>query len=231
MNSDRRVIRVRKAVEMPGEAEEDWKIIMMIAEKMGYNIGNYNNASEIFDEIAQSAIIMKGISYDRIEHEGIQWPCPKSNHPGTSTLFLDKFNTDNGKAKLNPVDHIEQSEKASKEYPFILNSGRILYQYHSSTMSRRNKVLNDYANEAYVLMNMIDADNYGFKTGDRVRISNSRGELVTSLHESDQVAIGELFMPWHFSEALVNNLTRAELDPYSKIAPFKLSACKVEHIK
>jgi len=231
VNSDRRVIRVRKAVEMPGEAREDCRIIIDIAERMGYNIGNYNNPSEIFDEIAKAAPIMGGISYERIDHEGIQWPCPYKGHPGSATLFLDKFNTPNGRAILNPVDHIEQTERTSKEHPFILNSGRILYQYHSATMSRRNKALNDYANESYVLMNMIDADNCGFKTGDRVKVSNNRGELITILRESDEVAIGELFMPWHFSEALVNNLTRAEMDPYSKIAPFKLSACKVEIIK
>ena len=231
VNSDRRVIRVRKAVEMPGEAREDWMIIKQLAEAMGYSIGNYSHAYEIFDEIAQAAPMMKGISYPRIEHEGIQWPCPDKDHPGTPTLFLDKFNTPGGKARLIPVDHIEQTERASKEYPFILNSGRILYQYHSSTMSGRNKALNDYASEAYVLMNMIDADNFGFKTGDRVKVSNKRGELVTVLRESDEVAIGELFMPWHYSEALVNKLTRSELDPHSKIAPFKLSACKVELLK
>lgn len=231
VNSDRRVIRVRKAVEMPGEAREDCSIIMDIAKRMGYNIGEYRSASDVFNEIARAAPIMAGISYERIEHEGIQWPCPDKKHPGTSTLFLDKFNTENGKAVLNPVDHVEQTEKTSKEHPFILNSGRILYQYHSATMSRRNRALNDFANEAYVLMNMVDADNFGFKTGDIVRVSNSRGELTTVMRESDEVAIGELFMPWHYSEALVNNLTRAELDPYSRIAPFKLSACKVEKIK
>jgi len=231
VNSDRRVIRVRKAVAMPGEAREDCSIILDLAQRMGGNIGKYKNASDVFDEIALAAPIMAGISYERIEHEGIQWPCPDKNHPGTPTLFLEKFNTPDGKASLNPVEHIEQTEKTSKDYPFILNSGRILYQYHSATMSRRNKALNDYANEAYVLMNMIDADNFGFKTGDRVRISNKRGELVTVLRESDEVAVGELFMPWHFSEALVNKLTRAELDPYSRIAPFKLSACRVEKVK
>ncbi len=231
VNSDRRVVRVRKAVDMPGEAREDCAIILDIAARMGYDIGTYNNASDVFDEIGLAAPIMGGISFERIEHEGMQWPCTHKDHPGTATLFLDKFNTPNGKASLNPVDHIEQSEKTSKEYPFILNSGRILYQYHSATMSRRNKALNDFANEAYVLMNMIDADNFGFKTGDKVRVSNKRGELLTFLRESDEVAVGELFMPWHFSEALVNNLTRAELDPYSRIAPFKLSACKIEKVK
>ncbi len=230
VNSDRRVLRVRKVVPLPGEAREDYKIILDIAERMGYNIGTYKDASQIFDEIAIAAPMMSGIDYSRIEHEGIQWPCTDKNHPGTSTLFLEKFNTPDGLAALNPVDHIAQLEKPSKEFPFILNSGRILYQYHSATMSRKNKALNDFANEAYVLMNTIDVYKQGLKSGDKVKLSNSRGELVTKLRESNEVAVGELFMPWHFSEALVNNLTRAELDPHSKIAPFKLSACKVEKV-
>lgn len=230
VNSDRRVLRVRKAVELPGEAREDWKILVEIASRMGSNIGNYNDASEIFSEIAKAAPMMSGISYERIEREGIQWPCPEPDHPGTSTLFLDRFNTPDGRAVLNPVDYVEQTEKPTAELPFILNSGRILYQYHSSTMSRKNKALTDFANESYVLMNMIDTDRLGLRTGDRVRLSNSRGELVTNLRESTEVAVGELFMPWHFSEALVNNLTRGELDPYSRIAPFKLSACRVDKV-
>lgn len=231
VNSDRRVIRVRKAVEMPGEAREDWRILHEVAKRMGHDLGEYAGAAEIFDEIAQAAPMMRGISYERIEREGIQWPCPDKDHPGTPTLFLDKFNTQSGKASLIPVAYTEQTEKTSKDYPFMLNTGRILYQYHSSTMSRRSKSLNDYANEAYVLMNMVDAANFGLRTGDRVKVSNERGELETVLRESDEVAIGELFMPWHFSEALVNKLTRGELDPYSKIAPFKLSACRVEKVK
>ncbi|TFH35324.1 MAG: formate dehydrogenase subunit alpha, partial [Bacteroidia bacterium] len=230
VNSDRRVLRVRKAVELPGEAREDWKIILEIASRMGYNIGSYGSTSEIFDEIAQAAPMMAGITYDRIEVEGIQWPCPEEGHPGTATLFLDRFNTPDGKSILNPVDYTEQTEKTSDQFPFMLNSGRILYQYHSSTMSRKNKALNDFANEAYVLMNLIDVDKLGLIDGDRVKLSNNRGELETILRESTEVSVGELFMPWHFSEALVNNLTRAELDPYSKIAPFKLSACKVEKV-
>jgi formate dehydrogenase alpha subunit len=230
VNSDRRVLRVRKAVELPGEARDDWRIIVEIATRMGYSLGTYSDAGEIFDELAKAVPMMSGISWKRIDHEGIQWPCPDAEHPGTSTLFLDKFNTPDGKAVLNPVDYTEQTEKPTAQYPFMLNSGRILYQYHSSTMSRRNKVLNDFANESYVLMNMIDADRLGLRNGDRVKLSNSRGELETTLRESTEVAVGELFMPWHFSEAMVNNLTRAELDPYSRIAPFKLSACMVEKV-
>jgi formate dehydrogenase alpha subunit len=228
VNSDRRVIRVRKAVALPGEAREDSAIIIDIARRMGLNIGSYKSESEIFDEIGIAAPIMAGISYERIEREGIQWPCPDKDHPGTSTLFLERFNTPDGKAKIIPVAYAEQTEKPSEEFPFILNSGRILFQYHSSTMSGRNKSLNDFASESYVLINESDLRKYNLFDGERVIIRNSRGKLVTTIRKSSEVAPGELFMPWHFSEAHVNNLTRSELDPFSKIAPFKLSACTVE---
>lgn len=230
VNSDRRVLRVRKAVSSPGEAREDWQIIMQIAERMGYSLGSYHGAEDIFAEIAQAAPMMAGISHARLEEQGIQWPCPTAEHPGTSTLFLDRFNTASGKAKIHPVDFVQQSEKASREFPFILNSGRILYQYHSATMSRKNDLLNAFANSSYLLMHENDAEKMGLADGAGVRVVSARGELTTELRRSREVAEGELFMPWHFSEALVNNLTRGELDPYSKIASFKYSACRVEPI-
>jgi predicted molibdopterin-dependent oxidoreductase YjgC len=178
--------------------------------------------------MAIAAPIMAGISYERIENEGIQWPCPDKNHPGTGTLFLDKFNTPDGKAKINPVRFVEQTERPSEKYPFILNSGRILYQYHSATMTGKSDTLKQFASESYVLMNRYDLEKFGFTDGEKVRISNVRGELTTIIRSSDEVAPGELFMPWHYSESPVNNLTRNELDPFSKIAPFKLSACDVK---
>jgi formate dehydrogenase alpha subunit len=230
VNSDRRVLRVRKAVEKPGQAEEDWKIILRIAEKMGYHIGSYSNAKEIFEEIREATPILAGVTYQRIEQEGLQWPCPTTDHPGTPTLFLDKFSTSHGLGILNPVDYEPQTEPASEDYPFVLNTGRILYQYHTSTMSRRNKSLTDFANEAYVLMHPDDLKKNGLKDGDRVKLSNVRGELETTIQASDGVTRGELFMPFHFSEGLVNKLTRSELDPYSKIPPYKYSACKVEKV-
>lgn len=230
VNSDRRVLRVRKVVESPGLARQDWEIIQEIAKRMGKHTKSYTDETEIFDEIASVTPMMAGISYNRIEHQGIQWPCPDKNHPGTPTLFLEKFNTPNGKAKLNPVEYVAQNEKVSSEYPFLLNSGRILFQYHSATMSRKNDSLNAYANESYVLMHTNDALKNSLENGCRVKLISLRGELETTLRISDEVLEGELFMPWHFSESPVNNLTRDELDPHSKIAPFKLSACKVERI-
>ncbi|MDX9941118.1 MAG: formate dehydrogenase subunit alpha [Bacteroidales bacterium] len=230
VNSDRRVLRVRKAVEAPGQARQDWHIITEIAERMGKPLGNYQTESDIWNEIAQTAPIFAGISYDRLEHRGIQWPCPGKDHPGTATLFLEKFNTPNGLGKLHPVDFAEQSERADAKYPFILNTGRILYQYHSSTMSRRNKSLTDFANEAYMLMHPDDAAHCGFHEGDMVKVISRRGAIETTVRISEEVLQGELFMPFHFGEAPVNKLTRDELDPYSKIAPFKISAVRMEKL-
>ena len=227
VNSDRRVLRVRKVVETPGSARQDWQIIQEIAKRMKKPMTSFTNESDIFDEIASVTPMMAGISYDRIENGGIQWPCPDKSHPGTSTLFIEKFNTPNGKGKLNPVDYVAQNEKTSKEYPFLLNSGRILFQYHSATLSRKNDALNAFANESYVLMHPNDAQKNKLTNGIKVKLISLRGELETTLKISEEVLEGELFMPWHFSESLVNNLTRDELDPHSKIAPFKLSACKV----
>ncbi len=227
-NSDRRVLRVRRAVDSPGEAREDLWILQELAKRMGRPIGSYAGASEVFDEIAQAAPILGGLDYQRLGGGGIQWPCPDSKHPGTPTLFLDRFSTEDGLASFNPVDYEEQSELADSAWPFVLNSGRILYQYHSATMSRRCPVLVEYANEAYVLMHPADAARLGLSDGERVRISSRRSSIETKLRCSEEVSAGELFMPFHFEESPVNRLTRDELDPHSKIAPFKYSACKVE---
>ncbi len=229
VNSDRRTVRVRKAVESPGEAREDRRIIVDMAQHMGYDLGSYESASQIFDEIAEAAPIFAGISYDRIEVEGVQWPCPSREHPGTSTLFTEGFKTDSGKGKLFPVEYREETEQPSEEFPFILNTGRILYQYHTSTMSRRSEMLNGYAGESYALIHPKDADRIGVEEGEPVRVYNRRGEFRTKVRRHVGVRPGEIFVPFHFRESPVNMLTRAdELDPYSKIAAFKLSACGIE---
>jgi len=140
---------------------------------------------------------------------------------------LDRFNTPSGRAILNPVDYVPQKEKTTAGYPFLLNTGRILFQFHTSTMSRRNKPLTDFANHSYVLMHPDDAAKMGLAEGQRVKIASRQGEIATQLNISEEVQPGELFMPFHYSESPVNRLTRDDLDPYSKIPPFKLTACRV----
>ena len=228
VNSDRRVGRVRRAVDPPGNARQDWEVLWEVARRMGCPMKRYRDESDIFDEIAAVTPIMAGISYERIQWEGIQWPCPTKDHPGTGTLFVDKFNTPSGKANLNPVDYTQPTEQAEAGYPFLLNTGRILYQYHSCTMSRRNKSLTDFANQSYVVMHPDDVTQLDLKSGEHVRIVSRQGQIDTFLQISEEVRPGELFMPFHYAEAPVNRLTRDDLDPLSKIAPFKLTACRVE---
>ncbi|HTX74296.1 MAG TPA: formate dehydrogenase subunit alpha [Rectinemataceae bacterium] len=235
-NSDRRVLRMRKAVEPPGEARPDSWILEEIALRMARPIGpggresHFPGAGAVWDEIAQAAPIFGGIRYERIERQGIQWPCPEPSHPGTPTLFLERFNTEDGLARIVPVDYEPQSETPDAEYPFVLNTGRILYQYHSSTLSLRSPALRAFAGHSYVLVNPGDADRLGLAEGERVRIRSRRGALETRTRLDGGVAPGELFMPFHFPEALVNRLTRDELDPSSKIAPFKYSVCTLEKL-
>ena len=112
----------------------------------------------------------------------------------------------------------------------MLNSGRLLYHYHTATMSRRTKVLRDFVNESFILIHPADALRYGLTEGGRVKIESRRGELETQVRISEEVLVGEVFMPWHFTESQVNRLTRDELDPYSRIPPFKLSAVKIQKI-
>jgi formate dehydrogenase alpha subunit len=228
VSSDRRVLRIRPAINPPGEARQDWQIIMDIALRMGVELGEFSNESEVFDEIAKAAPIMGGLSYQRLETEELQWPCTDKSHKGTPTLYLDGFNTPSGKGKLFPVEYSEQNEKTSEQFPFILNTGRILYHYHTSTMSRKVDVLKEFENEAFVLMNPDDAAKYGFTMGSKLKIWNDRGAIYAVLRIDSGILEGELFMPFHYSEAKVNELTRDELDPFSKIAPFKLSAVAVE---
>jgi len=230
VNSDRRVLRVRKAVECPGEAREDWKIIHELAARMGKPMPAYRNESEIFDELAKVTPIMTGISFERLEKGSIQWPCPHHDHPGTPTLYLERFNTPAGRGKLFPVEYTPQNERIDGEFPLMLNSGRLLYHYHTATMTRRTKALRDFVNEAFVLMHPNDAARELITEGSRVRIESRRGVIETTARISEEVLEGEVFMPWHFTESQVNRLTRDELDPYSKIAPFKLSAVRVKRI-
>jgi len=230
VSSDRRVLKINKVKESPGQARIDWKIICDIANRMKISVGCYDSVSDIFDEIAQAADIMKGISYKRLESEEIQWPCYSENHPGTSTLWTEKFNTPSGKAKLFPVEYTQQNEQPSDMYPFIVNSGRLLYQYHSATMSRRCETLNSFSNTPFVLVHYDDAAEMDIYEGETVILESKQGRIELEARITSGVSRRELFVPWHFKEALFNNLTRSVKDPMSKIAALKYTPCSLQKI-
>lgn len=226
-NSGRRILRVNKALDQIGDAKLDWKIITEIARRMGYEMA-YENANEIMEEIASVTPIYGGIHYDRLEKEHLQWPCLNREHKGTQYLHKDKFAR--GKGHFNAVDFIPPAEKADEEYPFMLTTGRILYHYHTATMTRKSTPLNQYVKDAYVEMSPYDVKKLSLKDKDRIKVSSRRGQIEIYVKESDRVAPGNLFIPFHFAESPANMLTNDQLDPKSKIPELKVSACKVEKI-
>jgi formate dehydrogenase alpha subunit len=223
-NTERRVQRVRKAVQAPGESKSDWEILCLIASKMGYEM-NYENSEKIFTEIAKVTPSYRGINWERIEKLGIHWPCPDIDHPGTPIMHTQTFTR--GKGLFHAIDHAPPKEMPDKEYPFILTTGRLLYHYHTGTMTMKSEGLNTLAKECFVEITKKDADKINCKDGDKVNVASRRGEITAKLHISSKAFDGTVFIPFHFSKAAANKLTNAELDPTAKIPEFKVCAVKI----
>ncbi len=224
-NTERRVQRIRKAVEPPGEAKDDWLILCELAKRMGYDGMEYENAEKIMEEIAQVTPSYAGITYERIDYEGIHWPCLDKDHPGTPILHTQQFPI--GKGKFHAIDYIPPAEHADEEYPMYLTTGRVLYQYHTGTMTRKTDGINDRAPESFVEISFQDAKKYGIKDGDKVTIASRRGSIDVRVTISPKAVTGTIFIPFHFAEAAANRLTNAALDPVSGIPEFKVCAVKL----
>ncbi len=224
-NTERRVQRIRKAVDAPGEALTDWEIITRLAGRMGAR-WNYAGPQEIMTEINAVTPSYKGITYDRIEHRGLQWPCPTLEHQGTPILHKDAFTR--GKGLFSAIEHTPPAEVPDKEYPYILTTGRILYQYHTATMSRRSSGLVSRTPDAFVEINPEDAKNLNLNHGDRLTIASRRGTIQAQADISEKCAQGVVFIPFHYSEAAVNRLTNPKFDPIAKIPEYKVCAVRIE---
>jgi formate dehydrogenase alpha subunit len=227
-NSERRVQRCRKAVPPPAGVPEDWRTLMAIANRMGLDWA-YESAEEIMVEIASVTPSYGGITYERIEAEGgLQWPCPDEEHPGTQ--FLHKGVFPRGKGLFHAIRHQEPAEKPDDAFPFTLTTGRVLYQYHSRTMTGRAKGVNDLAPECEIEINPADAENFGLTDGQHARIASRRGQVEAKVHLTERVERGVLFMPFHYADAAANVLTNPALDPVSKIPEFKVCAASIEPV-
>jgi formate dehydrogenase alpha subunit len=224
-NTERRVQRVRKAIDAPGEARVDWEITCELARRIGYEM-SYADASEIQDEIARLSPIYGGITYDRLDGVGLQWPCPVPDHPGTPYLHRERFSR--GLGKFHPVEFIDAKELPDDEYPFIFSTGRMLQHFHTGSMSRRSGVLDWLVPEGLVEMHPDDAAALGVAGGGKVRVASRRGEIEIGVQVTDRVAPGSVFLAFHFREAAANRLTIAELDPIAKIPELKVCAVKIE---
>ncbi len=224
-NTDRRVQRVRKAVEPIGRARQDWEIICDLSERMGYKM-NYDHPSQIMEEIARVTPSYGGISYRRIERGGLQWPCPTKDHPGTA--YLHKGGFARGKGLFHGIEYQRPVEVPDKRFPLYLSTGRVLYHYHTGTMTRRSQGLVERYPECAVEISPKDATTYRIKQGDGMRIRSRRGEISAKAWVTERAVEGTIFIPFHFAEAAANKLTLSDLDPIAKIPAYKICAVRIE---
>jgi formate dehydrogenase alpha subunit len=227
-NTERRVLPINKILEPVEELRTDWQILKSLAEKMGV-FWQYSSWKDIIAEINSLTPQYAGITAARIANgETLQWPCPSSTHPGTKFLHKDKFTR--GKGLLTAIEHVPPKELPNEEYPFVMSTGRILYHYHTGSMTRRSKSLNNYVKDAYFEMNSEDMVRLSIKNGEKVKLSSRRGTITIAANESEKVKKGNIFVPFHFAEAAANKLTTDALDPVSKIPEYKICAAKIEKI-
>jgi formate dehydrogenase alpha subunit len=229
-NTERRVQRVRKAVPSPGNALDDLTIINLVTSRMiGIGQHTVQDAQATFAEITKCWVAMAGMSYERLENESLQWPCPEADHPGTPILHEKGFSR--GKGLFSAITWHGPEERPDKEYPLVLSTGRVLYQYHTGTMTRRSRVLEESAPSPFVEMNPADADNLELTDGETVQASSRRGKITLPVRVTDRVPAGMVFMPFHYKEASANLLTNDALDPVCKIPEAKVCAIKVEKLE
>ena len=223
-NTDRRVQRVRKAVEPPGQAWDDWKITCEIACRMGFDM-SYESSQQIFEEISRVTPSYGGITYGRIELEGIPWPAPTPEHPGTPNQHRGQFAK--GKGTFHAIDYIPPAEQADDEYPMYLTTGRLLYQYHTGTMTMKTDGIMDIAPECFVEISPQDANLYEVEDGKLVDIASRRGTIQARIKISTKAVTGTIFIPFHYAAAAANRLTNAALDPISGIPEYKVCTVKL----
>lgn len=225
VNTERRVQRIRQALKPIGQSKPDWEIIRDLAQKCGFG-WQYAAPVEIMDEIRTLTPSYAGITYERLEKGGLQWPCPSPEHPGTPILHMEKFSR--GLGKFSPVEFNSPDEMPDQEYPFVLSTGRSLFQYHSGSMTRKSEGLNLLHGEEYVEINPKDAHALGLTPLDLVKVVSRRGEVRSKINITDRVSPGNVFMTFHFSETATNLLTNEKACQVAKTPELKVCAVRLE---
>ena len=232
-NTERRVQQLQVAVTPPGDALEDWKILQLLANRLGAD-WQYLDEHQIWQEITEVTPQYRGISWQAIDingangYQGLQWPCPSENHPGTPILHTDEFTR--GRARMLPVGYRLPAEVPCKDYPLILSTGRLLEQFHTGTLTRKTPGLDELGSPK-VMISVYDADQLAIGNGDMLRLTTRRGEIEIKAFVTRRAQAGVLFLPFHFVEAAANKLTINALDPVAKIPEFKVCAVKVEKLE
>jgi formate dehydrogenase alpha subunit len=240
-NSERRIQRVRKAVEAPGEARADAWIIAELAKRMiaqgaaapdpaaPFTGWGHTSAADVMAEINALAPIYAGITYQRLDNgAGLQWPVPSEEHPGTPILHVGKFSR--GLGRFVAVDHVPPAELPDDEYPLMLTTGRVIYHWHGGEMTRRARNLLAMYPEALIEINPKDAHRAGIDNGRLMKVASRRGEIVAKAEVTDRVEPGLIFGTFHFPDSAVNFLTNPALDPQAKIPEYKVCAVRVEAV-
>ena len=226
-NTERKVKRVRKAIEPIGSSRQDWEIICDLSTRMGYPM-SYDDPSKILEEVGQLTPSYSGIYYDRIEKDGLHWPCPNRAHPGTPYLHKDRFSR--GLGLFHAIEYLPPDELPDKEYPYMLTTGRIYVHYHTGTMTRRSPSLNKEVEEGFAEINPRQAKELGIIQGERIKILSRRGEIEIKADLSERMERNTIFIPFHFVESAANRLTNPAFDPIAKIPEFKVCAVKIEKV-
>ena len=224
-STERRVQRVRKAVDPPGEAKPDWQIFCELSKKMGYDMG-YTSTEEIFEEVRRLLPMYAGITYARLEKEGLQWPVLSEDHPGTPVLHTKTFTR--GRGLFVPEDYIPPREPADNDYPMLFTTGREYARYNFSSMTGKTPEIDVIAPECLAEVNPADAERMGIREGSRLRITSRRGSVEIKATLTDRSQEGTIFTTYNYTETPVNYLTLDALDRLSRTPEYKLCAVKVE---
>ncbi|RLB93260.1 MAG: formate dehydrogenase H subunit alpha, selenocysteine-containing, partial [Deltaproteobacteria bacterium] len=228
-NTERRCARIRKAVEPVGNALSDWEIISKLSCAMGYDM-SYKSAEEIFNEITSlTENSYGGMTYGRLGINGLQWPCPTQEHPGTPYLHKESFAR--GKGRFHAVDYKDPAELACEDYPFLLTTGRMFAHFHTGTMTRVSKHLDMEQKTGYVEIHPKDAQKLKITSNESVLLTSRRGQMEVPARITIDIKPGTVFLPIHFGENPTNILTSSTaFDPLAKIPEFKVGAVKIEKL-
>ncbi|MDX8551953.1 formate dehydrogenase subunit alpha [Methanospirillum sp. J.3.6.1-F.2.7.3] len=232
-STERRVQMWRKAQDPPGEAKGDWEIIASIAEKMGYGAQfPWKTSEEVFNEMASFTPSYAGMTYERLNRpEALHWPCPTKEHPGTPILHGEKFGMPDGKGLMTGIPFKWPQEVPDEEYPYVLTTGRSIWQWHTGTMTRRSVDLEREEPTGWIEINTGDAKKLGIADKEMVKAKTRRGEITITARVTDDIKPGVMFIPFHYVECAANVLTINALDPIAKIPESKACAVRVEKIQ
>ena len=205
----------------------DWWIVQEISKRLGYT-RQFNEPSEIMYELAKVAPLYGGINHERLESEDLRWPCRDKDDPGTHILHQGTFSR--GKGRFHAIKYRAPAEVPDKEYPYILTTGRLLFHWHTGTMTRRSETLTDQVNHAFMEINPVDAAKLEITEGEIVKVASRRGEIQLNAQVTSRIKQGTVFIPFHYAEAAANKLTNNALDPEAKIPEYKVCAVKIKKV-